>query len=346
MNSAQTDKLNESAEAAEAETQPRSRLLFRIIGIIVLSLAILLAVYGTVVLLAWDRGQSLQRESIKQTLEEELASQLALAKEDLQAGNYNLALRRMEWILEQDPDYPGIASLQAEARSALDVLSLPTPKPLPESTPQVIETLPVDTEPARAYARLVELIEQEEWQPAVHAILAFQNGFPNFERRHTDSMLYEAYINSGQILLNGDQVELGLNYIAQAEKLGNLPSEVEDQRTWAEIYLLGIGYYGVDWGTAVYYFRDLCSAAPFYQNACVKLHEALISHGDVYALNLDWCPAEDRYAEAYQLNSESVVLEKLEGARQQCLEATPTPTIPITGTDSISGTSPVISDGY
>jgi hypothetical protein len=131
--------------------------------------------------------------------------------------------------------------------------------------------------------------------------------------------------------------------LTQAERLGDLPLEVEDQRTWAELYLLGIGYYGVNWETTIFYFRGLCAAAPFYQNACQKLFEAYVAFGDQYASVLDWCPAEEWYIEAVRLDNVSEVVEKRREAATNCLEATPTPEAPITDTVPITNTLPSVS---
>jgi hypothetical protein len=188
-------------------------------------------------------------------------------------------------------------------------------------------------------------MDQEEWEQAITVITAFQAQYPDYQRQRTNSLLYDAYLNLGQLMVMGDQIELGLFYFDQAEKLGDLPIEAEDQRIWADLYLLGISYYGVDWGTAIFYFRGLCAAAPFYQDACVKLHEVIIAYADQYALNLDYCPAEALYSEANQLSSDTVLIEKLQAARDQCLEATPTPTVsptvPVSGTETIESSLPV-----
>jgi len=328
------------------ETGPRSRPLFRILGILFLGLAVLLGIYGTVFQVAWQRGQDLGEENAKSALEAEMASQLLYAEEDVTAGNITLAKRRLEWILEQDATYPAAVELRRQLLEAGDTHETPTPFPSPTSLPQIAATAPPGSEPAGELADLERIVGEEEWQEAVTAIISFQARFPDFQRRQTDTMLYNAYLNLGQNLLSSDQVELGLYYMTQAEKLGDLPSEAKDQQLWADIYLLGISYYGVDWSVAVYYFRDLCAAAPFFQNSCVKLHEALISYGDQYAANLDWCPAAELYVEAVQLNNEPIAAEKRQEARSQCLEATPTPTTPITATESVSSIFPVFSDGF
>ena len=332
-----TESENEEVEESREESVPRRRRLFRFIGFGLISIAILLIVYGTVIDFALRRGQSLRLKNQQQALQEELATQLAYAKEDIEVGSYTLAMRRLDWILERDSDYPEAESLRQEAIAGGN--TRPTLTPIPKATSTRVEEFNLDdSEPVQIYSKLQQAIDDQDWQKAVSAITTFQAQYPNFNRQQTDAMLYNAYINLGQHLVTGDQVELGLFYLAQAEKLGDLPLEVEDQRLWAELYLLGISYYGVDWSVALYYFRDLCAAAPFYHNACLKLHEALISYGDQYAANSDWCPAEELYIEAVQQNNEPIASEKLQEARKFCLEATPTPSAPITDTQSISQT--------
>lgn len=339
--SRKSESLTEENEDKQVNLYPRRRRLFSFIGFGFIALALLLIVYGSVFDFAWQRGQSLRTEKERLALQEELANQLNFAKEDLKVGSYNLAVRRLDWILERDSDYPEARALRQEALAGGS--TQPTPTPFPTATPAPVEELELDeSEPAQAFNDLQKIVDDNDWQAAVSAITAFQAQYPDFKRQQTDAMLYNGYINLGQQLVSSDQVELGLFYLTQAENLGDLPIEIQDQRLWAELYLLGISYYGVDWSVAVYYFRDLCAAAPFYHNACLKLHEALISYGDQYAANLDWCPAVDLYAEAAQQNDEPIVSEKLREARTSCLEATPTPTVPITSTEAISHVLPVV----
>ncbi len=342
------DNLVNESESASGNSGLRRRRIFRILGVIFVALAILLAVYGTVFNFAWQQGQALQADNARFALEEEMASQLAYAEEDISAGNFALALRRLDWISERDPGYAGLDSLRTDALEGETTGPAgPTPSPFPTITPftDIAESPQLDSEPAKAFDSLRHVMDEQDWPAAITAITAFQAQYPDHNRQQSDAMLYDALVILGQQLVMGDQIELGLFYLAQAEKLGDLPLEAEDQRLWAELYLLGISYYGVDWATAVYYFRDLCIAAPFYHNACRKFHEALISYGDQYAANLDWCPAEELYVEAYRENDEPIVTEKLGEARKQCLEATPTPSVPITNTETISWLLPTLRLG-
>jgi hypothetical protein len=320
--------------------EPGRRRLFRIIGFGLIGLSILLAIYGTVVYIALERGQALSVENARQSLEEEIERQMTNARKDVEDGNYSLALRRLDWIMARQPEYPGLNALQQEARAGMEFRLAPTPSPAPSMTPLAEEIPDEIDDRSEAFSELQKIAEGADWQMAVEEISAFQIKYPDFRRREIDTLLYNAYINLGSTLLTGDQVELGLFYLAQAETLGDLPADIEDQRTWAELYLAGIGFYGVDWATTVFYFRDLCAAAPFYQDACITLREALVAYGDQYAFNLDWCPAESLYYEAVALANQTLLAAKLQEARSNCLLATPTPTSAITTTLTVTSTSP------
>ena len=309
------ERTEEADEEQSDESIRPNRPVLRVLGYIFVGLAVLIAIYGTIFFVAWDRGQVQRAQEEQTALDSELEKQMNLALEEAAAGNYNLALRRLEWVLEQDSNYPGASILMEQATSKLNKPATPTPMLRETSTPAAEGTPATELGPAVDFAALEQIMDQEEWEQAITVITAFQSQYPDYQRQSTDSLLYDAYLNLGQLLVMGDQVELGLFYFDQAEKLGDLPIEAEDQRTWADLYLLGISYYGVDWGTAIFYFRGLCAAAPFYQDACVKLHEVLTSYANQYTLNLDYCPAAALYSEANQLSSDSTLIEKLQVAR-------------------------------
>jgi hypothetical protein len=318
----------------------------RYLGYSLVALALLLALYGVVAYMALRSGEDLRLENQRAALDEELARQVSIAREDIVAGNFSLATRRLEWVLAREPDYPEVETLMAQAQAGLSARLSPTPRPTvtPTSLQPVVDGSPTPAGPGPAgeLAELEDLIRQQKWQAAVTNIVAFQARYPNYERLKTEQMLYDSYISLGLELTSGTQIELGLFYLSQAERLGDLPQEVEDQRVWAELYLLGIGYYRVDWGTTIFYFRGLCAAAPFYQDACTKLREALIAYGDQYAAALDWCPAKDLYAEALRLENERQLAVTLQEAATFCLDATPTPPATITGTVPFTATPPTL----
>jgi hypothetical protein len=326
---------------ATAEAEPRQRRPVRIIGIALIIISVVLGWLLLVGFLGYQSGQRQLSERQENELLTNLERQTTLAADDLEQGNYELALVRLEWVLAREPDNREALRLQEAAQEAIaqnqsatavpqPTASTPTNTPEPSPTPGKIAS------PEDELQRLRRLNVNKDWETAVPALTAFQQQFPSYEREETDQLLFEAYLGYSQSLFEGGQSELGLFYLEQAEKLGDLPQAMVDYRIWAELYTQGIAYYGVDWEVAAYYFRDLCLAAPFYQDACAKLINILVAHGDLYASLFDWCPAVPFYEEAAQYGAQ--VSEQLNIARNSCLAATP---IPISGSVPLSGTQPI-----
>jgi tetratricopeptide (TPR) repeat protein len=317
---------------SELARTPRTgyRLLRGLAFLLLLVIALALS-YGAVAYAAWQRGQVIRAERAQTDLQQQMQRQMALANSDVAAGNYALAVRRLDWVLEHDPDQPGAYELRHEAHQALNRLLAPPATVVitviapPAALEAVGTRLPAEEDAAAALASVRSLMEDETWERAIDALIDFQGRFPNYERRLTDQMLYDTFIRHGVEMLYGDQVELGLHYLERAERLGDLPESVEDQRVWAKLYLQGMAFYGVNWPASIYYFRDLCRAAPFFHNACDRLRMALITYGDQYVLDQEWCPAVPLYSEANQQRHDAVLAGKLVQAREGCLSATPTP---------------------
>jgi hypothetical protein len=312
----------------------------RLVGLLLILAAALMAYYLLIIYLAWQSGQQLLSQRQEQQLTGQLARQVELAQADIEAENYALALRRLEWVLVRDPQNNTAHRLYNTANDNIQAVqtspqqTTPISAPLPTPTPGLID------DPVEEMARIDQLTAGGEWEAAISALNAFRRQFPDHERDKTDRLLYNAYTELGLKYLEGDRPELGLFYLNQAERLGDLPETAANYRVWAELYAQGISFYGVNWDAAAYYFRDLCVAAPFYQNSCQRLEQVLTGQGDAFAFNEDWCPAEQYYQEAQNYSSSPQLAQKLTEARESCLLATPTPSVPITDTRPITGTAP------
>lgn len=324
-----------------SQTQPQTgagRTVLRGLGIFLIALALLLLFYGGIAYWGWQSGQNLRREQAMASQTAELDKQLALAKVDMDTGNYELALLRLEWVVGHGGGSEA-AELQAEAQHQIALLLTPSPTPtitpIPTATPLPAPTADLTEEQeqeaaAEAFADLEDIMADYKWEEAITAVPAFQLRFPSYRRPDTDKMLYDAYLEHGQRLLPTDEIERGLFYLEQARRLGPIPEEVQGQIVFAELYLEGIVFYDVNWPAYLYYFRELCSYAPLFQQACPRLEDGLIKHADGLALSLDWCPAAEHYAEARALPRTGPLPEglaaKQDEASAQCLLATPTPT--------------------
>lgn len=321
------------------------RLLVRAIG---LGLIITSVVFGTfliVAFFAWQNGQAQRIEQEQAHYAEQIARQVELAQQDAENGSYSLATDRLDWVLTQEPENAQALALRQRVQvtrqaSMVQPTALPTLPPQPtadttEGAAAAVATL------APEVARLRSIVSRRQYAEALPAILAFQWSYPDYQRQETDRLLYDTYLNLGLETIKTEKVGLGINYLDQAEKLGDLPQEAKDFRFWAQLYQNAIAYYGVDWGIASSNFRQLCLSAPFYQNACDRLFNSLVNYGDQLGFGGDWCAAEIAYQEAYSLRRTDVVEGKLSEARTNCAAAT---TAPLTDTLPFTGEEPPVDD--
>ena len=318
-----------SSHTKKPPKKPRRWL--RWFGVIFLLLAILALYFGAIVYAGLQEGNLLRETYIQETVEADLQRQITLAEQDVNAGNYERAIQRLTYVLENQSSVATQFSqhaqtLKAQAEQQRDLQLTPTPTSAPP-TPTLIPTITPTPEPIEALNSLQQLVADEQWVPAIAAIINFQSANPNYHRQETDQYLFTSYVNYGIELLYGEQVEQGIFYLEQAERLGTLPQEAQDTRSWAELYLAGIAYYGVNWQVAIPYFADLCLSAPFYQNACDLLYEARVAYGDQLVAIKDYCPAEAYYTDAWRQNSGNAINQKRIEASEECRQATQTPTI-------------------
>lgn len=316
----------------------RRRLLVRAIGLGLIVTSVVLGTFLIVALFAWQSGQTLRVEQEQAHYAEQISRQIELAQENADQGSYNLAIDRLEWVLAQEPDNAQALALRQRVvatRQAGLLPSTPPPTQAAEPTTDAADSSGVVAATlVPELARLRTLVTRRQWDDALPAILAFQWSYPDFERLTTDRLLYDTYLNLGLETIKTEKVGLGVNYLNQAEQLGDLPQEAKDFRYWAELYQNAIAYYGVDWGMASTNFRELCLSAPFYQNACDRFFDSLANYGDQLAFGGDWCAAELAYQEAWSLRSTDLLEGKLSEARTNCAAAT---TVPLTDTVPLEG---------
>ena len=337
------DNADEQSIAAQPAAG-RSRLAGRLFGLALVIVSVVLATYLLVAYFAYETGQAERVAQETTARDEQIARQIELARQDLAEDSAHLALTRLDWVLAQEPGNADALALrqQATAAEAAGQAPQPTagPRPTAEPTPEEVVT---DDKTLAELQTIRRLVAGEQLEEALAGLLAFQQRFPDYERQETDRLLFDTYIALGLSFVNTEKVELGLNYFAQAEKLGTLPQEAQDYRVWADLYFQGIAYSGVNWGIAADYWADLCAAAPFYRDACARLDRALVGQGDTFAFNLDWCPALEIYQRAWNRQPSDALGNKVAQARESCAAATAVPisgTLPLTGTAPLTPTEP------
>ena len=329
----------------EVPPQPKKRSPLRLIGIILLGIAILLFFYATIAYIALINGGNARVQEAQAELSREIATQLELANGELAQGQLNLVEHRLEWLQEQAPDRPEVIALQATAdawqapvsaqqptavaTAVTAAAAIDTATPIPPTVqPTATQDEPNTPVPADASLRLIalqQLLEDELWEDAIREITVFQLDEPAYERPTTDKMLFDAYIKAGIQLTNGDHVSRGISYIEQAEKLGSLTEEATSQLYYARLYLTAVSYSGVRWQVTIPSLLELCNFVPAFHDSCDMLYEARLSFGDQLVQSGDFCPAEEQYQAALDYQPSQDINRKFFDAQAGCRRATATP---------------------
>ena len=280
--------------------------------------------------------------------------QYALGMLDMEAKRYNLARQRFEYVIQINPNYPGVTEQLALVLLEINTTATPTQKPTPTitATPDMrgVEELFVQAQTDLA---------NQDWTNAVHTLLSLRKADPNYQPVWVDDMLYVAYRNRGKdkILKDGD-LEGGIYDLTQAEQIGPLDADAKGFLTWSRLYITGASFWEIDWGQAVYYFAQVAPALPNLRDgsgwtATERYRIALIGYGDFLADNKDWCAARIQYETSLSLGTDELVQEKYvfiitkcpdegESSEQPTQQSEPTPTSPPTVENPTPTVPPVV----
>jgi hypothetical protein len=141
-----------------------------------------------------------------------------------------------------------------------------------------------------------------------------------------DGMLFVALRNRGiDKIAQLHDLEGGNYDLTLAERFGPLDAEANNWRNWAELYIRGASFWGVDWGQSVYYFSQLATAAPNLSDiagwtATNRYLDALLGYGDWLAARGQWCDAQTQYDTYMMLLANPQVEPTAVFAADQCAQ--------------------------
>jgi hypothetical protein len=310
---------DETAEPTQPTPSATSRSPWQI-----LRWFVLLAV--TAVLLAALVGYSTGRSERRSDLEESLAraadEQFQMGVQDLEAGRYELAQQRLEYVILLDPSYPNAAQRLAEALVGLDA-PLATFAPPATPTPNLAPVQDLFTQALAAHLN-------GDWDVVIDTLLALRAKDASFRAIEVDGMLYSALRNRGLKRIKAEGLlEEGLYDMSLAERFGPLDSEAEEYRGWARLYLLANSFVGVNWAEAVYYFAQVYLGAPYITNdVYLKYAVASNRYGDEFMAASDPCAAEELYYQSLLAWENPDLIPTATQAHDLCLQANAPPPAP------------------
>lgn len=290
--------------------------------IIILSLVALLLIAATSAFGGYMSGIN-QRTNFEVTqVALQVEEQYQLGLEDFEAKRYELARQRFEYVIQLDPNYPGVTDQLALVLLEINTTATPTAVPTPTLTPTP-DMRGVD----ELYSEAQILLADGKWTEAIETLLKLRKDEPEYQTIKVDSMLYVALRNRGvdRILREGD-LEGGTYDLALAEKFGPLDVEASNMRTWADLYKTGASFWGLDWGQSAFYFGQIVVVAPNLRDntnltAAERFRIASIKYGDVLAAAKEWCLAQQQYEAAFALGDDPSVQPTAAWVTQKCSKA-------------------------
>lgn len=311
-------------ESQETEASPNRRKQILMIGVL---LVFAIGISGLIgYLVGDDQGREARAEAVKAITDE----QFQLALEDLDAGRFDIARQRLEYISRLDPTYPRVAEHLAVALLALNA---PTATPMLQVTPTP-NLAPVEDLINLAISKIAE----EDWTAAIEALLALRAKDPTYRSVDVDGLLFTALRNRGMLRITLGLMEEGLYDLSLASRFGPLDLNAINLKSLAEQYLLANSYYGLNWAMAAELFAQLCFQGAT-SDSCYKYGFSAWSYGDLlYSLD-DPCGAEGQYNQSLNTWDNPEYYPTATKAVNACLTATaPAPPPPPQETETPDGT--------
>ena len=284
-----------------------------LVGVVTLVIIATMSAYG-----GYRSGMYLRTGAKSTAVAQEVQRQFDMGMQEFDAGQYDLARQRFEWVIQQDPGYPKATDMLAKVMLLLNTTATPTDIPTPTVTPtpdlRTIEEL---------YQQAQQFMAGGDWSNAIDTLLKMRMVAPDFHTVEVDGLLFVALRNRGIDKIKGADLEGGTYDLAQAEQFGPLDVEAQNYRVWAETYITGASFWEVDWPRAIDIFRELWLVVPYLQDASGwtvtdRLRIGLTRYGDQLALAGEWCQAQVQYQAALEITADPILEPTAAYAVDQC----------------------------
>jgi tetratricopeptide (TPR) repeat protein len=288
------------------------------LAVLVLVVLIVIGILG-----GYASGMGRRLSAQKTQVTGQLQEQYQLGEEAFKAGQYEVARQHFEFIIEHNPDFPGVKAAYAN----LLLQMLVTPTLTPTLTPTITPT--PDTRSVDAiYNDLKALLSApgadlcgRDWNGIISKLDSLRKADINFHPAEVDGMYYISLRNRGLCKIYPQtyqpnascealniNLEGGIYDLTQAESFGPLDSTADGLRTWARLYIAGASFWDQDWIQVLDYFSQVRASVPnLADNTCTSATERWRQANIAYANQLmskgDFCAAERYFTDAFSVDS-------------------------------------------
>lgn len=252
------------------------------------------------------------------------AIQFQYGVQQMEAGNYALAQKHFEYVLQIYPDFPGLTERYTEVMVKMAQQSQAT------LTPQVTPT--VDTRDMEAlFNQAVQEVNAQQWETAVNTLEALRNEDYTYRTLEVDGLYFIALrYRAVEKIANEGDLEEGLYFLALLEQYAPLDHDAVNYATWARMYLTGASYWDVDWEQVVNYFSQLYAAFPYMHDgngwtATDRFMTGSENYADQLAAAGEHCAALPYYQNVLNISALETVQDKYNQSYLECYPPTAVP---------------------
>lgn len=332
--------------------EPKHRKKTGRFKVYLLGLLIVLVGGGLGAFFGYQAGLSLRMQAEQDQNVMVATEQYQLGLADLNAGRYETAKKRFEFVINIDPNFPGAADQLAKAMLEYSLALTPTPAP----TPTIAPTPDLRGE-QEMFATIEQALANQDWAGAIVHIEALRNLNLEFEAVDVDGMYYIALRFLGvQNILSQGELEVGIYNLTLAERFAPLDVEAQNYRVWARQYIAAASFWKIDWPRVIAYFGEIYPVLPNLRDssgltATERYRQALVGYGDQLVMESKYCDAQLQYEEALNFSNLQDVQTKATSAAEMCANESqpeevvePTPTPPTTTVTESAPTGEVPSE--
>lgn len=286
----------------------------------IFGLLALLLVAGISAFSGYNSGIGLRKSAEATQFTSQIESQFNLGVQDAANGYWDRARQRFEWVIRQDPNFPGVTEQLALVLLELNTTATPTLVPTPTLTP---------TPDLRGVEEMFNQAQQSmadsQWTAAIDSLLLLRKKDPAYRAVDVDGMLFLALRNRGKDKIGKEaDLEGGIYDLALAERFGPLDSEAQSFLSWARLYITGASFWELDWKQAVEYFAQIAPQLPNLRDgslmtAMERYRRALIGYGKTLLNGDDPCAAMEQFETALAIAPDAEAEAALAEATNQCV---------------------------
>ncbi len=318
-----------------------------------ISLVIIVVVIALGVLGGYQSGKMIRLNAQSTQVSQALGEQFALAGQDFAAGRYDVARQRLEYIIKNEPSYPGATDMLTKVILQLSITPTATLTPTPTITP---------TPDLRAQEAIFNQAQQQlaggDWSGAIITLDSLRKRDSLYRTAQVDAMYYAALRNRGVDAIMGQRayaqttnLEGGIYDLTLAERFGPLDGTADGLRSFARLYIQGASYWELDWPKAIEFFSQVYQYTPNLRDssnftAAERYRIALLKYADILFASpgKDHCNSLDYYFKSFAISQDPAYTKKVADLNLECNPptATPQPSTPTPTTEVVVPTVEIV----